>query len=52
MLTPAQNPRGLAKMMRTQTSFVDIPIVPRLSWPAKQGEENDIATPRGVAMSL
>src|SRR5262249_51050658 len=36
MLTPAQKPRGLARMILTQVSFFDILILPRSGGPAKQ----------------
>src|SRR5438445_4535532 len=47
MLTPAQNPRGLARMIFTQTSLSDADILPRAGFPANRAPQNSIATLAG-----
>src|SRR5690349_9273025 len=50
MLTPAQNPRGLARMIFTDTTLLIACIVQAPSHPAKRGPGNGIATRGRVAM--
>src|SRR5689334_21334163 len=47
MLTPAQNPRGLARMIFTDTTLLVALLVPAPDHPTKHGPGNGIATRRG-----